>query len=151
MWVKEHYIDTCKPKKYIDYQGDDGEIHQMGVPEVYIDPDTGQSRCFVPATVYDNPALMVNDPAYERRLQALEDMENIKKLKAKYCYYCDDNYDADALASLFSEDAVVYGPRLRRCVGREAIRKNFEKAPKLISFAVHMVMAFHSLNLKIKI
>ena len=19
MWVKEHYIDTCKPKKYIDY------------------------------------------------------------------------------------------------------------------------------------
>ena len=39
----------------------------------------------------------------ERRLKALEDVEEIKRLKARYCAYCDDNYDADAIASLFTE------------------------------------------------
>ena len=37
----------------------------------------------------------------EQRIQALEDIEAIKKLKHSYCAYCDDQYDADALADLF--------------------------------------------------
>ena len=41
----------------------------------------------------------------ERRLRALEDVEEIKRLKARYCTYCDDNYDADKIARLFVEDA----------------------------------------------
>ena len=45
----------------------------------------------------------------ERRLKVLEDVEEIKRLKARYCAYCDDSYDADAIASLFIEDAVWDG------------------------------------------
>ena len=42
----------------------------------------------------------------DRRLRAIEDIEEVKRLKARYCSYCDDNYDADSIANLFTEDAI---------------------------------------------
>ena len=32
----------------------------------------------------------------ERRVETLESVEAIKRLKHQYCAYCDDGYDADA-------------------------------------------------------
>ena len=49
--------------------------------------------------------------ALEARLRRLEDIEALKQLKAQYCAACDDGYDADRLASLFTEDAVWDGGR----------------------------------------
>jgi len=50
------------------------------------------------------------DPArleqIERRLKALEDAEAIRNLKARYAALCDNQYDADGIASLFTKDAV---------------------------------------------
>ena len=40
----------------------------------------------------------------ERRLQALEDIEAIKKLKIRYCH-CADAQDYPGFASLFTADA----------------------------------------------
>ena len=74
------------------------------------------------------------------RLQALEDMEEIKRLKAHYCALCDDNYDADNIASLFTEDAVWDGGSFGRYEGRDEIRQFFVNAPQMLPFAVHMVM-----------
>ena len=76
----------------------------------------------------------------ERRLRVLEDIEELKKLKARYCSYCDDNYDADALADLFTEDAVWDGGTRGRADGREGIREFFRGAPRRLPFAVHMVL-----------
>ena len=76
----------------------------------------------------------------ERRLKALEDVEEIKRLKARYCGYCDDNYDADAIASLFTEDAVWDGGIRGRADGREEIRNFFVRASQRLPFAIHMVM-----------
>jgi len=46
------------------------------------------------------------DPArleqIERRLQALEDAEAIRNLKARYAALCDRQYDADGIAALFA-------------------------------------------------
>ena len=39
----------------------------------------------------------------ERRLRTLEDAEAIRNLKARYAALCDDRYDADAIAALFTE------------------------------------------------
>ena len=61
--------------------------------------------------------------ALERRIRRLEDLEAIKQLKARYAAYCDANYDADALADLFTSDAVWDGGMLGRSEGREAIRQ----------------------------
>ena len=76
----------------------------------------------------------------ERRLKALEDVEEIKRLKARYCAYCDDNYDADGIAGLFTEDAVWDGGIRGKAEGRSQIRDFFVRAPSRLPFAVHMVM-----------
>lgn len=70
----------------------------------------------------------------------LEDIEEIKRLKARYCAYCDDEFDADRIASLFTEDAVWDGGMRGKAEGREAIRSFFSLAPEGLSFARHMVM-----------
>lgn len=76
----------------------------------------------------------------ERRVRVLEDIEEIKRLKARYCAFCDDNYDADAIASLFTEDAIWDGGMRGRAEGREEIRSFFRRAPQRLPFAIHMVM-----------
>lgn len=45
----------------------------LGPYEPYIDPETGLSRVFIPARVYDNPILMRNDPGYVQRLLNIPD------------------------------------------------------------------------------
>lgn len=75
-----------------------------------------------------------------RRLQVLEDIEAIKKLKARYCAYCDNQYDADGIAALFTKEAVWDGGSFGKYEGRESIRTFFQGAPKLLPFAIHQVM-----------
>ena len=73
--------------------------------------------------------------ALERRIRRLEDLEEIKQLKARYAAYCDANYDADALAELFTADAVWDGGMLGRSEGREAIRQFFRGSSQRICAA----------------
>ena len=81
------------------------------------------------------------DPArleqIERRLQGLEDAEAIRNLKARYAALCDNQYDADRIANLFTEDAVWESPALGRFEGRDAIRNFFRGASGIFSFAIH--------------
>lgn len=90
------------------------------------------------------------DPArierLERRLQALEDAEAIRNLKARYAALCDQHYDADRIAMLFTEDALWESPGLGRFEGRDAIRSFFRGASAIFSFAIH-----YSLNGQIEI
>lgn len=76
----------------------------------------------------------------EERLRVLEDIEEIRKLKARYAAACDDNYNADAIAALFTEDAVWDGGALGTADGRTAIHKFFSRATEFFPFAIHNVM-----------
>jgi hypothetical protein len=76
----------------------------------------------------------------EARVRRLEDLEAIRQLKARYCRLCDDGYQADRLAELFTEDAIWDGGMLGKANGREGIRRFFQRSPDVIPFAVHMVM-----------
>ena len=82
----------------------------------------------------------VNSAELVRRLQVLEDIEAIKTLKASYCLYRDNAYDANGIASLFTIDGVWDGGSFGKCEGRDAIHDFFRDAPKLLSFAIHQVM-----------
>jgi ketosteroid isomerase-like protein len=73
----------------------------------------------------------------EQRVQTLEDVNAIQHLKARYAAYCDDQYNPDALAALFTEDAVWESQGLGRFEGREAIREFFRGASQLFTFAIH--------------
>ena len=64
----------------------------------------------------------------EDQLQRLVDIEAIRALKVRYARYADAGYDADGLASLFTEDGVWdSGALFGRCVGRDA------KYPAIVS------------------
>jgi ketosteroid isomerase-like protein len=94
----------------------------------------------------DNGSDLARLERMERRLQALEDAEAIRNLKARYAALCDDQYDADGIAALFTEDALWESPALGRFEGREAIRGFFRGASGIFSFAIH-----YSLNGHIKV
>jgi ketosteroid isomerase-like protein len=79
----------------------------------------------------------------EQRLRVLEDAESIRNLKARYAALCDDNYDADGIAMLFTEDALWESPALGRFEGREAIRAFFKGASHIFSFAIHYSLNGH--------
>ena len=73
----------------------------------------------------------------EQRVQVLEDVNAIRHLKARYAASCDDQYNPDGLAALFTEDAVWESQGLGRFEGREAIRAFFRGASQLFTFAIH--------------
>ncbi len=75
-----------------------------------------------------------------KRLDTLEAIEAIKKLKARYCQAADEQ-DAEAYANLFVEDAVFDGGTFGRAQGRKAIGdflRNIQQ--QSLPFAVHYVM-----------
>ena len=77
----------------------------------------------------------------ERRITVLEDIEAIKRLKARYCLICDDNHNPDEIVKLFAADGIwegVDGIGAHR--GHAAIRKLFEGFRDRISFSQHNVM-----------
>jgi len=76
----------------------------------------------------------------ERRVRVLEDVEAIKKLKARYCSCCDDGFDPDGIAELFTEDGVWESAGFGSYRGRAAIRTFFEAGPSVFPFTIHQVM-----------
>lgn len=58
----------------------------------------------------------------EQRIQVLEDIEAIRKLKALYCAACDDNHNPEKLGPLFAEDATWEATVMGKAEGREAIK-----------------------------
>ena len=91
----------------------------------------------------DNGSDLARLERMERRLQALEDAEAIRNLKARYAALSNDQYDADGIAALFTEDALWESPALGRFEGREAIRGFFRGASGLFSFAIHYSLNGH--------
>lgn len=75
----------------------------------------------------------------EQRIQRLEDIEALKALKCRYAEYCDNDYNPDLLAPLFTQDAIWDGDVLGRVEGRDAIRAFFAVASKAMPFAIHHV------------
>jgi hypothetical protein len=73
----------------------------------------------------------------EHRVRVLEDVNAIRHLKARYAAYCDDQYNPEGLAALFTEDAVWESQGLGRFEGRDAIRTFFRGASQLFTFAIH--------------
>lgn len=69
-WVKNRWIDVLKPgeTKYFK-RVEDEDI------EVTKDDPHAVSRSFIPASVYDNPSIIQNDPNYIKRLEQLPEQD----------------------------------------------------------------------------
>ncbi len=73
------------------------------------------------------------------KIDWLYDVERIKQLKHRYCAYCDDDYDAKGIASLFTEDGVWDGGAFGRAETRAGIEAFFEQTSARVAFANHYV------------
>jgi len=77
----------------------------------------------------------------EKRVQVLEDLEEIKKLKVRYAKYVDDNFNVEKLGELFTEDAVWGGEAWGEFRGREVIKEYFAGMSKHMIFSCHRIVA----------
>lgn len=74
VWLKKRFIDVCPPvlgrpvynKKF------DIEYTEVGAGAPYTD-ETGLTRWFIPSLVFDNPAIIDNDPSYVNKLKSIKD------------------------------------------------------------------------------
>jgi uncharacterized protein (TIGR02246 family) len=89
--------------------------------------------------VTENPATL---DEVVQRLSRLEDVRAIEQLKYKYAGYCDNSYDPEGIASLFTEDGrwVVDGEG-GTMVGHEEIKAHFRALSEKISWAQHYMIA----------
>ena len=71
------------------------------------------------------------------KVRWLVDIEEIKQLKARYAAACDDDYAPDAIAELFTEDAIWDGGFMGYAETRSGIREFFANASNVVEFAVH--------------
>ena len=76
----------------------------------------------------------------EQEVQRLKDIEEIRALKTRYAELCDDNYNPDGLAALFTEDAIWHGPPMGTFHGPKEIREFFAGVSAHLTFALHMTM-----------
>jgi len=77
----------------------------------------------------------------EKRIQALEDLEAIKALKATYAAACDDKYNPKKMEELFTEDAIWDGGKyFGRYEGRNEITKFFAGVSDNILYALHYIL-----------
>jgi hypothetical protein len=76
----------------------------------------------------------------ERRITILEDIEAIKKLKARYCSVCDDDHNPSEITKLFASDGIWEGDGIGAHQGHAAVRALFERFRDRISFSQHNVM-----------
>jgi hypothetical protein len=75
----------------------------------------------------------------EARIRRLEDIEAIKQLKVRYAAFCDDAYNEDGIASLFTDDAVWDGGPMGCHNGKKAIHTFFSTSDQAVPFAIHHV------------
>lgn len=85
-------------------------------------------------------------PNLAERVQRLEDIEAIRRLKIRYARYCDDHHNPDGIASLFSKNGVWDGGKVGCYAGRAAIREFFALQGPRITFSMHYILG-HAIDI----
>ena len=79
----------------------------------------------------------------QHRLERLESERRIAHVMYRYIHACDELKDAEAIASLFTDDAIWEGKgrfsEFGQTSGREAIREMFVENPKMLPFTAHFL------------
>ena len=84
--------------------------------------------------------MAISEAELAQRVARLEAIDEIKRLKARYCAYCDDDYDPEGIAGLFVQHGLWDGERFGRYVGRDQIKGFFKSISGEIVFAAHLAL-----------
>ncbi len=75
----------------------------------------------------------------DERLQRLEDIEEIRRLKVRYADANDNGFDADAIIALFTPDGVWDAGEFGRFVGEE-MRPYWEETARITGLSMHYMI-----------
>jgi len=78
-------------------------------------------------------------PTTEQRLQRLEDIEDIRRLKVRYAEACDSGFDADEIIALFTPDGVWDAGEFGRFVGEE-MRAYWDDTARITELVMHYMI-----------
>ena len=85
----------------------------------------------------------MTDRVFEQRIERLEDIEAIRRLKWQYGLAADARtdcrVDVERTVILFAPDGIWENNRFGRAQGREAIRRHLETAPAQIEWSLHFL------------
>ena len=104
------------------------------------DPNT--AYVYPPGAVDRRNGVIMNSTDLEARIDRLESIEAIKKLKHVYMTYCDLGYQPADLGPLFVDDGVWTSAAFGHHAGRQAIEEFFGGISAQIVFAAHLAMNF---------
>lgn len=79
VWLKKRFVEKSPPVigEIIHDENYNVDYADKQVGKTYVD-DKGNTRLFIPATVFDNPSILENDPQYVKYLQSLD--ETMRKM-----------------------------------------------------------------------
>lgn len=107
-------------------------------PVIDGDVATGHGRAGLSTQIAEVPAQMSSLGELERRIQRLEDLEAIRRLKADYLAAIDAK-DLDTAVAMFTDDGTWEGHPFGTFRGRSAIRELMD-SPEM-AWSLHFVMA----------
>ena len=76
-------------------------------------------------------------PTLEQRVQRLEDLEQTTEVIMQLARHFDNNYHADGVVSLFTDDGAFDGGPFGRHEGLQAIHGFFDTVTEQITFSKH--------------
>jgi hypothetical protein len=94
IWLKRRFVDVCPPKMdgTIKNEEFDVEYAKAYSGKEYTD-DEGITFQYIPATVFDNPSLLENDPAYVRKLKKLNPILRAMWLEGRWDVFAGTFFD----------------------------------------------------------
>ena len=139
IWLKRKFVDVCPPinEKKKTYSDEFDMYYQKKISgKTHIDEE-GISWKFIPATVFDNPTLLNNDPAYVRRLKKLNPILRAMWLDGRWDVFAGTYFDNwNPMHHIIPESAFQYGTHFKK--GTHTLYRFYDygtKAPFVCLFA----------------
>jgi hypothetical protein len=139
VWLKRKFIDRCPPTppKNPTYSEEfDVHYYRSKSGDPFVDEE-GISFHFIPATVFDNPTLLKNDPAYVRKLKNLNPILRAMWLEGRWDVFAGTYFDNwNPMHHVIPNESFQYGVHFKK--GTHALYRFYDygtKAPFVCLFA----------------
>ena len=139
IWLKRKFIDRCPQEHYGKMIHDDRfgvDYRKSRSGKVYHDEE-GITWNFIPATVFDNPSLLDNDPDYVRKLKQLNPILRAMWLEGRWDVFAGTFFDNwNPMYHVISENSFKYGVHFNK--NTHALYRFYDfgtKAPFVCLFA----------------
>ena len=139
IWLKKKFIDVCPPTtvgKPVYNDEFDVYYQKNKSGDAYVDEE-GISWQFIPATVFDNPTLLHNDPAYVRKLKKLNPILRAMWLEGRWDVFAGTFFDNwNPMHHVIPQSDFQYGVHFKK--GSHSLYRFYDygtKAPFVCLFA----------------